>query len=77
MSMVISMECLLRNLLSNTTVRNTTTWGVFKAYAFFPEDLCYFPILASIRIVVQICLLCLKRHIEVYFVVHYRLSIPT
>ena len=35
-SMGISKECLLRNRLSNiTTVRNTTMWGVFKAYAFF------------------------------------------
>ncbi len=34
-SMGISMECLLRNRLSNMTVRNSTMWGVFKVYAFF------------------------------------------
>ena len=29
MGTCISMECLLGNRLSNITVRNTTTWGVF------------------------------------------------
>ncbi len=33
--MGITMECLLGHRLSNITVRNTTTWVVFKAYAFF------------------------------------------
>ena len=32
-SMGISMECLPGNRLGNITESNTTTWGVFKAYA--------------------------------------------